>query len=371
MPLHLLPNNATPFEIAFSQASDVLALVDDNVSAMRGIKLVNPPPSYLPYLIYEYGLGELTPYVPNLYELIDEGIDWQRVRGTPAAVALALAWVGYAGTIEEPAIRRKRWNLFQLAMDRRRDDESDLIRIEGVAQLSVPVRSVFWRGFNGYDIRALDYAHNRWSETLWGSYSGVRVQPGTAKWSYGRRLDIDHVMTEDELTALGVWLEPPEGDTPLTWGAFPWPATPWQSSAALARSVAMLEALMPDTAPAWAVFKNSDGDVIGYRRARALRTVRQDAGGIYSVGNARFALRDEGATILFVEAMTDFGDGYGDTAESVGFILQGEPTEEYPPGSLWLPSGGLQQVGPIVAETSNQIEFGRTVRERVSAALRF
>lgn len=369
MPHHLLPNNATPFEIAFSEASDTYTLVDDNVSAMRGIKLINPPPSYLPYLIYEYGLGELTPYVPNLYDLIREGIAWQRVRGTPAAVSLALSWVGYSAQIEEPPARRKRWNLFQLAMDRLRDDEAELIRIEGVAQLSVSLRSVFWRGFHGYDVRALEFGWKRWDSALYGAYSGVRLAPGSVKWSFGRRHDIDHLLTEAELTALGVWLEPVEDDEPLTWGEFPWPATPWQSSAKQGRSVAMLEAM--DLGTAWAVFKDAAGDVIGYRRARALHPVAVASSGIYSVNGNKLALKSEGATILYVEAMTDFADGFGSVAASVGFILNAIPTDEHPPGARWLPSGGLQQVGPIVAETEISIEFGRTVRERVSAALRF
>ena len=369
MPSHLLPKNATQFEIAVSEGSDVLALTRDSISSMRGLKIINPPPPFLPYLIYEYGLGELTPYVPNLYDLIDEGIDWQRIRGTPAAVAMALAWVGYAAEIEEPAHRRKRWNLFQLALNRLRDAESDLPRIEGVTRLSVPVRSVFWRGFHGYDIRALDYGWTRWSRTRWSAYSGVRLAGGQAKWSFGRRYAVDHEMTQAELTALGVWLEPPEGDAPLKWGAFPWPASPWGSSAARARSVAMLEAV--DLGTCWAVFKNAAGGVIGYRRARAVHTVQQQAGGIYQVGASRYALRPSGATILLLEAMTGFGDGFGNTAATVGFILNASPTSAYPPGSLWLPAGGLQQVGPIVAETSISIEFGRTVRERIGAVLRF
>lgn len=369
MPAHLLPKNATPFEIAISEGSDVLALTRDSVTAMRGIKIINPPPSFLPYLIYEYGLGELTPYVPNLYDLINEGVDWQRVRGTPAAVALALSWVGYAAQIEEPSSRRKRWNLFQLALNRLRASETDLLRIEGVSRLSVPVRSVFWRGFYGYDIRAIEYAWTKWGRNRWSAFSGVRVPGGQAKWSFGRRYAVDHAMTETELTALGVWLEPPENDNPLKWGAFPWPAAPWGSSAARARSVAMLEALNLGTC--WAVFKNAAGSVIGYRRARASHRVQQQAGGLYQVGNNRFALRPTGATVLLVEAMTDFGDGFGNTAASVGFILNASPTSAHRPGSLWLPAGGLQQVGPIVAETSISIEFGRTVRERVGAVLRF
>lgn len=365
----LLPTGSTPFERALTAAVDPYGKVYDSITAIRGLKLTSPPPSFLRFLIFEYGLGELTPYVPNLYELIRQGIAWQRVRGTPASIAKALAWLGYAALLEEPPMRRRRWNLFQLGLDQVRRDEADLPRIAGVAQLSVPVRSVFWRGFHGYDVRALEYGYGRWSAGLYGSFSGIRLPAGSAKWSFGRRYAIDHALTEAELQALGVWIEPVEGDARLGWGAFPWPAAPWVSSAATARSVAMLEALQLGTA--WAVFRDEGGAVIGHRRARAVHPVAPASAGIYSVGSQKFGPKPSGATILYLEAMTGFGDGFGVTAASVGFVLTGTPAPEHPPGALWLPPGGLVGAGPILAEQPVQIEFGRTARERVCAVLRF
>ncbi len=365
---HLLPDNAQPLEIALSLATAPSVDVDEAVVGLRGIKLRNPPPSFLPYLIYEYGLGELTPYLPNLYELIGEGIDWQRIRGTPASVDLALSWIGYSAEIEEPSIRRWRWNLFQLALDRVRDNEIDLSRIEGVAQLSVPVRSYFWRGFFGYDVRALEYGWNRWSGSIWGAYSGARLPDGQAKWSFGRRYEVDHVLVDDDLVSLDIYL-PPAGDAPLGWGPFPWPATPWSDSAARGRSVAMLEAL--DLGTSWAVFRDSAGDVIGYRRARAVHPVKPAVDGEYRVGGLGLSPAVSGATMVYVEAMTGFGDGAGSLAESVSFILNGVPASGYPAGSLWLPPGGLDLNLPEIGASPISIEFGRTVRERVCALFRF
>ena len=83
--------------------------------------------------------GAIPVHVP--LDPVDFSVDWQRVRGTPASVDMALSWIGYSGEIEEPSVRRQRWNLFQLMLDRVRDSEADLGRIEGVTQLSVPVRS--------------------------------------------------------------------------------------------------------------------------------------------------------------------------------------------------------------------------------------
>ena len=101
---HLLPNNATDFEKAFSRSTDFAPRVGSSITAVRAFKYENTPSRFLPFLVYEYGLGQLTPYVPNLFEVIDEGIDWQRVRGTHKAVEFALGWLNYTAEIEvEPA----------------------------------------------------------------------------------------------------------------------------------------------------------------------------------------------------------------------------------------------------------------------------
>lgn len=365
----LLPPASTKLERAYADATDLYARLRDPVTSMRGLKLVNPPPSFLPFLVYEYGLGELTPYVENLYDLIDEGIDWQRVRGTPRALELALGWISYTAGLEEFPTRRRHWNYFMLALDRVRDEEDpDLFAIEGVAGLSVPVRSVFWRGFAGYDVRALEYSHKKWSGALWGTYSGVRIPNGEAKWSFGRAYDYAHHMTQSELEALGVWIEPTGGGA-LTWGAFPWPGAPWSDPDGTARSVVMLENLPAGNA--WVVFKDAGGAIIGYRRARARWNVAPIGNGVYQVGGDRFNPMASGATRLYVEAMTDFGDGFGAVAASAGIVLNAQPVDPYPIGALWLPAGGLDPAGPIIAERPVEIEFGRTVRERVRTLLRF
>lgn len=364
----LLPPASTRLERAYADATDLNALLDDGIQAIRGAKYGSPPPSFLPYLVYEYGLGELTPYVENLYELIREGIQWQRVRGTPRAVEMALGWIGYAATLHEFPTWRRHWNYFQLELDRVRDaEEPDFFRIEGIAGLSVPIRSVFWRGFREYDVRAQEYGHSRWSRSMWSSYSGVRIPSGQAKWSFGRTYDYDHTLTQQELEDLGVWIEPTE-DEKLTWGNFPWPEVPWADPDGIARSVVMRS--NAPAGPAWVVFKDDNGDVIGYRRALARRPVKLAVNGVYRIGGSQYSPAT-GATMLYVEARTDFGDGYGAVAKSAGVILGAKPVAPYPIGARWVPAGGLDIDGPVLAERPVDIEFGRTVRERVRTLLRF
>lgn len=362
-----LIEDPTPFERVLEKATDPYAPLDAPITALHGLKLNNPPASFLPYLVWEYGLGELQPYVPNLFELIREGIAWQRVRGTPAAVRRGVGWLGYTISLEEAATRWRWWNHFQLELDRVRDDELDLISIDGVARLSVPLRSDFWRGFHGYDVRALEGDENRFDETMWDDDSGVVIPGAAAKWSFGRPIYIVHDMAQAELEALGVWMEPIEGDD-LTWGDFPWGDFPWSADGALARSSSMLQATGPG--PAWAVFKDAAGEVLFYRRC-IRRPVVETLAGVYRVGASRFDPTSVATRFLYVEALTDFGEGHGSTAASVGFVLSATPGAGHKPGLQHLPPGALEPAGPVVAETPISIEFGRTVRERVACLLRF
>ena len=367
---HLLPQNATDLERAFSLASNPAPRLDMPVTAMRAIKLIGTPPSWLPFLVYEYGLGELSPYVPNLHQLIAEGIAWQRVRGSPEAIAKGLAWLAYAGVLEEAPLRRARWHLFQLELDRVRDEEEpDLFRIEGITQLSVPLRSHFWRGFRNYDVRPTEYGWTRWGNSLWSNHSGARIRAGGAKWSFGRTYELDHVMTEAQLTALGAWVPAVPGSPLETWEThIPWPHVPWQSISEQERRNLILDDLR--VMPAWATFLNAGGGVIGHRRARVWTKVKA-AGAVapYTVGGSPLTPAADDGTAMYFEAMTDFGEGNGSTAAKWQIRLGATVVDPARPGLLWAQPNEI--TGGIVAvEKTDTIELGRTVRERCRAVLR-
>ncbi|GLK74678.1 hypothetical protein KHC23_08635 [Ancylobacter dichloromethanicus] len=383
----LLPTSAHVYERTLARAVDTTDVVGPSIDALHGLKILNPPASFLPYLVWEYGLGMLSPYVPNLYDLIREGVDWQRVRGTPAAVDMALGWVGYEAAIEYAPVRRRWWNCCQLGLDRVRDDEADLIRIDGLTWLSIPLRSDFWRAYAGYDVRALEYSEGRWSEAMWSDDSGVVIDGARAKWSFGRRVDIVHDITAEDLAALGIpdpWALEVDGEpltldgeplrfvpteADLTWGDLTWGDFSWAGEATQAVSASLLAAT--GAGPAWAAFKDAAGEVLFYRRARVRRAVVAATGGVYAVGASRFSPATGLATDLYIEAMTDFGEGFGSVAASVGFVLSAHPAAGCKPGLAHLEPGELEPAGPIIAEVPVTIEFGRTVRERVACLLRF
>ncbi len=104
-PEHLLPANASPLEQSLSLATDSLSRLAVPADAIRQFK-VAPTDPLLPWLIWEYGLGELLPYLPEPRRAIAEGIRWQRLRGTPAALTTALSWIGATATVEQSGCRK-------------------------------------------------------------------------------------------------------------------------------------------------------------------------------------------------------------------------------------------------------------------------
>lgn len=367
---NLLPTSSTGWERALADVLETGASLSPAIESIRGTKIIAPPPSFLPFLIYEYGLGELTPYVPNLYDLIAEGIDWQRVRGTPAAMALALGWLAYSAGVVEEGTKRRFWNLFHLHLERVRDAKSDLERIEGVAGLSVPERSVFWRGFHGLDIRPLTFSQSHFSESHYGEYSGRRLSPGGALWSFGRVYEFDRTLDQAELTELGVWLEPAE-DEDLGWGDFAWDSTEasWESSAVRARSEAMASGVFGRRV--WFAFFDAADEVIGYRRARAHHFVVAGLTGPYALAGTSYALAATVDTKIYLECQTGFGEGDGHVATSFGLVFDGVPANVSAPGTMWLEPGGMSGGTEPIAINPIDIVFGETIRERVKVLLRF
>lgn len=380
---HLLPSNATAFERAASRTMDHIPRLASGVDAIRTAKLVSIPDEYLPFLIYEYGLGPVSAYISDQRLLITSGIAWQRVRGTPEAIARALSWVGYTATIEEARVTRRRWNLFQLGMNRLRDAEvPDLENIEGVVNLSVAVRSHFYRAHWGYDVREAEFSRRKWSGARYAGASGARLRAGGVKWSYGRAHDFAVLMDRPVLQSLGAWVEPTQGGTtgwgiptanvtPLTaagWGGFAWDDTnlTWLGADA-SREQLIAASLAGRTI--WVVLRRGNGSVIGYRRARAVHPVEGRVGGVYTVAGLPYDPQVGGRSV-YVEALTDFGEGNGETAISASLLFDAVPVDPARPGLQWALPGELS-TGVEVASQPVNIPMGRTVRERLRFLLTF
>lgn len=366
----LLPTNASPWEMAMADAMPVSDAAVAAIGEMRRIKYVSPRPSMLPYLVWEYGLGELTPYVPNLYQLLDQGVRWQRLRGTVSAVAVGLAWIGYTAEVEDAWSGRRWWNSFQLRLPSLPvADFPDLDRIEGITRLSVPKRSQLRRGVYAYDVDAAQGDHRRFDNSLLDHESGIAVTQAGTIWSFGRTHEFPHTLTEEEGVAIGNWVEP--SDEAINWIDldYPWidAAFNWIDDPELQRRAVMAAWFNERTI--YLGLYDPEGAVIGYRRCRAAHSVGLAVNGAYAF-NGRAHDPRPGGTLVYIEAMTQFEDSDGVNCASVALIVGAERTEGVKPGQLWLAPDQLSGGTAIVTKTVS-VDLRATVREQFKFLIDF
>jgi hypothetical protein len=182
----LLPPNATPQERAIEAALRPGADVVAGVDLIRTAK-ENPPDDWLYWLVWEYGLEELIPYLSDPRDILEDGIQWQRIRGTPASLSLALSWLGVlAAYVEEEDPLTRHWYEYQI--DPGLIPERPLLEnIVGLARLSAPVGTRLSRVYHGYDLRRAIYDRTSWSDgSLYSDHSGVWDDPLQVDLSFGR-----------------------------------------------------------------------------------------------------------------------------------------------------------------------------------------
>lgn len=186
----LLPPNATTLERDFSRSTSSLQRAGGPVPIIRTAKRVNIPDSVVPWLIYEYGLGEILPYLGNNQrQAIADGVLWQRIRGTPEAVRIALSWIGVTGLIDESEGGSARWAEYQLGLSAGTTGEQIIDDIVGVTRISSPVRSRLQRIYAVYDFRRFVLDDSLLSDGgMLSDHSGVRPRPDWPQISYGQIL---------------------------------------------------------------------------------------------------------------------------------------------------------------------------------------
>ena len=182
---HLLPANATPLEQALSLATDSLARQALPADTIRQFK-TDPSDPLLPWLIWEYGLGELLPYLPEPRQAIREGILWQRLRGTPRALQIALGWMGADAVFVEPEVPGVHFAEFQIDPGRVLDDDRLIADLIAIAGLSAPARSRLSRIYHDWDLRRFVLDDSGLGDALLSDHSGVFWRDGQTKLSFGR-----------------------------------------------------------------------------------------------------------------------------------------------------------------------------------------
>lgn len=185
-PSSLLPPNATPLMRAIEDAP-AFAATFAPVELMIGAKFAAPD-GWLPWLIWEYGIGELLPYLDDPRRAIHEGVLWQRTRGTPAALATSFGWRGFSGAKIEETGPGRRYYWFQVDPGKIAlgGESADLV---GLSALSAPARARLIRLYHGLDRREFRLSKSALSgPDLLSGWSGV-WDPTLQVWlSYGQRL---------------------------------------------------------------------------------------------------------------------------------------------------------------------------------------
>lgn len=187
----LLPPNATQLERDFSRAISSLVRAGRPVPVIRTAKRVDIPDSVVPWLIYEYGLGELLPFLEDERQALAEGILWQRIRGTPQALTIGLSWLGLDGWVEEPEAGTYRWSEFMVGLTEPTQGFDALQRLVGLSRISAPVRSRLQRVYSvQYDMRRFVLDDSTLSDgAMLSDHSGIRLYDPSL--GAGRRWDFE------------------------------------------------------------------------------------------------------------------------------------------------------------------------------------
>ncbi|WP_375646444.1 phage tail protein [Bartonella sp. TT29SHDZB] len=364
----LLPPNSSLFERCFAEAMALDPHVKMALEEIPRAKFITRPPSWLPFLIDEYGLQELNPYFSTLYDLIDQGLAWQNIRGSLAAIEIGLEWLGISARFQPAWTGRAWWNSFQLDFDQLPERKS-LEAIEAITDLSKSLRSDFRRGTYGYNVQAVECNMSRLDDSMLEYESGVRLTAGGTLFSFGRTTEINHTLTKEEGRLIGNWID--DGDEELSWEQidYPWDLAnfPWCSVKKHERDILMTEWFSNRTL--YLVLRDSQNSVIGYRRCNIVQPVEQVLEGVYNHCGNRFNPSTTG-TLLFLAARTDFEDVEDKQAAAVSLLVHGCLAQQTPLGKLWLGADELNG-GVEILKTPINIPLRADVREQFKILLRF
>ncbi|MDX5526491.1 MAG: phage tail protein [Wolbachia endosymbiont of Andrena nigroaenea] len=176
----LLPPNAKKQEKALVDAIDYKV----DPGCIRGFKF-SQGEKVLPWIIEEYGLEEILHWAKEKRKAVEEGIKFQRLRGTPASLKIALKWANIEDItiIEEPPGK----HFFELQIGIK-DVPNDFFvdAVVELAKLSLPARSRLMRIFNeNYNISRFILDESFFGSLL-SDYSGKKVEKDGPVLSFGR-----------------------------------------------------------------------------------------------------------------------------------------------------------------------------------------
>lgn len=141
-----------------------------------------PREDFASFIAAEYFLTGFAHLFDTSTELLAHGLPWLRVRGTAAAVKMALSWLRFEALLEEDGAR--------LHIDPNTQDIglifSQLKNLTDAVHLSIPAHVHFYRIFHQWDLRHARLDKSRHDDCQWDDDSGLLING--LKISLGQRV---------------------------------------------------------------------------------------------------------------------------------------------------------------------------------------
>jgi hypothetical protein len=178
--MSLLPYNSTKFERDVEAAIKYAA----DVSLLFGFRFKNADLQLRLALDWEYSLAQVN--IEDFAGRVLKGLEFHRLRGTPAALRNALSWYGFDDIIIEEEVPGEHFSEFQLGIS---EIPNGFVPdpVISVSAFAAPLRSRLSRMYNNlYDERRFILDDSLLGEGLLSDDSGTRLAEDGPKLSFGR-----------------------------------------------------------------------------------------------------------------------------------------------------------------------------------------
>ncbi len=193
----LLPFGTTSTAESIARMLDSHGRYAHHIDKIKHIGVTFTPEDWVPWLIWDYGLEEVVPYVRDMQRVLAEGPEWQRTRGTDRAFEIAFTWLNSEGYIDAPDGRHMWWE-YQLGFTQSPSDLEQLKQLVGLSRLSQAAEGELFRIFSeDFDHRPVRMDEHCYDDGLFDGYSGLKMWEGSPLISVG--VSQAHVMGEGHL----------------------------------------------------------------------------------------------------------------------------------------------------------------------------
>lgn len=128
------------------------------------------------WLLYEYGLDVLLPFIKAESIDLDKGKDWEELRGSLKALTMALEWLGFPDVKVECMGPGKAFFRYQIDLGRPPTPD-EVEKIKGIAELSSAHRDQLFRIYiKKYDLRNMALGQAPLGLSMLSDFSGTTRQ---------------------------------------------------------------------------------------------------------------------------------------------------------------------------------------------------